>query len=45
MTIYIVTDMSSRFVAAFADEGCARRFILKQPGKFNMHDVIETELR
>jgi len=45
MVIYIVTDIGGRFIAAFQDEGDARKFVLQQPGKFNTHDIIDTTLR
>ena len=44
MTIYLVLDMRGGFVAAFSTEEAARKYVLKQPGKFNMYDVHTSEM-
>jgi hypothetical protein len=44
MTVAIVTTIGGQFVKAFLNEEDARKWVLKQPGKFNNYDVAEEEL-
>lgn len=44
MTIYIVVDMKGGFVKAFFKEEDARKYVMKQPGKWNYYDVEEAEV-
>jgi hypothetical protein len=44
MTVAIVTTTGGQFVKAFLNEEDARKWVLKQPGKFNNYDVTEEDL-
>ncbi len=44
MSIYLVCDMRGGHIKAFLNEEDARKFILKQPGKFNLYDIEEVEV-
>ena len=42
--ICVVVDMAGRFIAAFQEHEDAHKFILRAEGKYNMHDIIETDV-
>ena len=44
LTIYLVLTIGGKFEAAFGREEDARRYILRQPGRFNSFDVTEAEV-
>lgn len=44
MTVFIVCKFSGPPIAVFSDMALAHAFVLKQPGKYNAHEVEEMEV-